>query len=251
MFSFKRLKSLWSFGWKLLVSSLIDTLYKNLRKLIIGKRYTDADLGFYDNGQKIPAFIDGCINSSIDSVLLPTLSSEQDDRERVKMMTRRAIGISSYIMLPLMVGLAVCAEPLVRLILTEKWLPCVPYLRIFCITYAFYPIHTANLNAIKAVGRSDVYLKLEVIKKIIGLVILLSTMWISVYAIALGLIFTSFTSQIINSYPNKKLLGYSYFDQIKDIIPSLLLSLLMGAAVYSVTFIGLSDFLTLLIQVPF
>lgn len=148
MFSWKRLKGLLSFGWKLLVSSLLDTVYNNLRNLIIGKFYSSADLAYYNQGDKFPKLIVTNINSSIDSVLLPTLSSAQDDRERVKNMTRRAIKTSTYIMAPLMVGLAFCATPIVRLVLTEKWLPCVPYLQIFCITYMFWPIHTANLNAI-------------------------------------------------------------------------------------------------------
>ena len=152
-------------------------------------------------------------------------------------------------MMPCMVGLAVCAEPVVRLILTEKWLPCVPFLRIFCVTYAFDPIHTANLNAMKALGRSDLFLKLEIIKKIIGLTAVVSTMWISVLAMAYSTLAISVTSQIINSWPNKKLLNYSYLEQLADMLPQILLSLGMGAVVYCVNFIGLNDILTLLIQV--
>ena len=249
MFSFERLKGLFSYGWKLLVSSLIDTGYNNLRNLIIGKLYTSGDLAFYDRASYFPRFIVSNINTSIDSVLLPTMSAEQDDRSRVRAMTRRAIKSSSYLMMPCMVGLAVCAEPVVRLILTEKWLPCVPFLRIFCVTYAFYPIHTANLNAMKALGRSDLFLKLEIIKKIIGLTAVVSTMWISVLAMAYSTLAISVTSQIINSWPNKKLLNYSYLEQLTDMMPQILLSLGMGALVYCVSFIGLNDFFTLFIQV--
>ena len=152
--------------------------------------------------------------------------------------------------MPLMMGLAVCAEPLVRLAITEKWLPAVFFLRIFCFTYAFYPIHTANLNAIKAVGRSDLFLKLEIIKKILGLSVLVATMFISVKAMALSLLFTSICSQVVNSWPNKKLLDYSFLDQWKDMMPQIGLSCLMGAIVYCVHFLNLNDWLTLLIQVP-
>lgn len=159
MFSWKRLKKLLSYGWKLLVSSLLDTIYNNLRNLIIGKIYTSVDLAYYNQGDKFPKVIVTNINTSIDSVLLPSMAEEQDNRERVKSMTRRAIKTSTYIMAPLMIGLLFCAEPIVKLILTEKWIPCVPYLRIFCCTYLFWPIHTANLNAIKAMGRSDLFLK--------------------------------------------------------------------------------------------
>lgn len=249
MFSFSRLKGLFSFGWKLLASSLIDTLYNDLRTLIIGKMYTSTDLAFYNKGKTFPNLIVTNINASIDSVLLPTMSAMQDSREAVKAMTRRAIKTSTYIMMPMMVGLAVCAEPLVELLLTEKWLPCVPYLRIFCFTYAFYPIHTANLNAIKAMGRSDLFLKLEIIKKIVGMVLLLATMWISVEAMAYSLLISTIASQIINSWPNQKLLDYSYISQLKDMLPQIILSCIMGVIVYCVQFLELSNILTLVIQV--
>lgn len=251
MFSWKRLKGLLSFGWKLLVSSLLDTVYNNLRNLIIGKFYSSADLAYYNQGDKFPKLIVTNINSSIDSVLLPTLSSAQDDRERVKKMTRRAIKTSTYIMAPLMVGLAFCATPIVRLVLTEKWLPCVPYLQIFCITYMFWPIHTANLNAINAMGRSDYFLKLEIAKKTIGMILLLSTIRFGVMVMAYSLLISSITSQIINSWPNKRLLGYGYLEQLRDILPSIMTALFMGGCVNLVKLFGLSDLLTLLIQVPF
>ena len=149
-----------------------------------------------------------------------------------------------------MVGLAVCAEPLVSLILTDKWLPCVPFLRIFCFSYAFWPIHTANLNAIKAMGSSDLFLILEILKKAIGLIAILITMWISVMAMAYSLIVTSVLSQLINSYPNKKLLNYSYAQQFKDMLPQICASLFMGVVVYCVQFLGFNSLITLLIQVP-
>lgn len=249
-FSIERLKGLFSFGWKLLVSSLIDTVYKDLTQLIIGKKYSSSDLAQYNQGNKFPQLIVTNINTSIDSVLLPTMSKSQDNASEIKTMTRRAIKTSTYIMMPFMVGLAVCAEPLVNLILTEKWLPCVFFLRIFCFTYAFYPIHTANLNAIKAMGRSDLFLVLEIIKKIVGITAILCTMWVSVEAMAYSLLLTSVINQIINSWPNKRLMNYSYLEQLKDMLPQICLSLFMGAIVFSVQYIGLNDIFTLLIQVP-
>lgn len=250
IFSFKRLKQLLSYGWKLLASALLDTVYKDLRSLIIGKLYTPNDLAFYNRGQQFPNLIVTNINTSIDSVLLPTMSAEQDDKARVRSMTRRAIKTSTYLMMPLMMGLAVCAEPIVSIVLTDKWLPCVFFMRIFCFTFAFYPIHTANLNAIKAMGRSDLFLILEVIKKIIGLIALFSTMFISVEAMALSLPVTSVLSQLINSWPNRKLLDYHYTDQVKDMLPQIGLSCLMGTIVYLVNYLHLGNVLTLLIQVP-
>jgi teichuronic acid exporter len=249
LFSLERVKALFSFGWKLLVSALIDTVYRDLRSLIIGKMYNPAMLGFYNRGQQFPSLIVSNINGSIQSVMLPVLASQQDNRPRVKEMMRRAIVTSSFVIFPAMVGLAVTAEPLVKLLLTDKWLPAVPFLQIFCAVYALMPIHTANLQAINALGRSDIFLKLEIIKKIIGLSILAVTVFYGVYAIALGGALGGIISTFINAYPNKKLLNYSYVEQWKDIMPSLLLSLVMGAVVYSLKWLGMAVWSTLIVQV--
>lgn len=250
MFSWKRLKGLFSYGWKLLVSALLDTVYGNLRQLIIGKMYSSADLAQYNRGRQFPDVIITNINSSIDSVLLPTMARVQEDATQVKGMTRRAMKTSTYIMAPLMMGLAFCAQPVVRLVLTEKWLPCVPFMQIFCITYMFYPVHTANLNAIKAMGRSDLFLRLEIVKKVVGLVLLVSTMWFGVMAMAYSLLVSTLTSMVINSWPNKRLMRYCYLEQMKDILPGILLAVLMGCCVYPIQWLGLPDIVTLLLQVP-
>lgn len=249
VFSWQRLKGLLSYGWRLLASSLLDTVYNNLRSLVIGRVYTSADLAFYNEGMLAPDTIAVNVDSSIDSVLLPAMSAVQDEPARVKNMTRRAIKTCVYVIAPLMMAMFFCAEPLVRLVLTEKWLPCVPYLRIFCITYMFYPIHTANLNAIKAMGRSGVYLKLEIIKKIMGLTLLLLTYHISVMAMAYSLILSSLLSQLINTWPNRKLLDYRYLEQLKDILPSILLAVFMGCCMWLVNLAHLQDIVTLVIQI--
>lgn len=249
MFSWKRLRSLLAFGWKLLVSALLDTTYNNLRNLIIGKMYSATDLAFYNQGDKFPKVIVTNINTSIDSVLLPTMSNIQDNRERMKQMTRRAIKTSTYVMAPLMMGLAFCAEPIVKLVLTDKWLPCVPFLRIFCITYMFWPVHTANLNAINAMGRSDWFLRLEIVKKITGMIILLSTMWFGVMAMAYSLLLSSVLSQIINSWPNRNLLNYGYLEQVRDFAPSIVLAMVMGICIYLLGFIPFSTIVILLLQI--
>lgn len=249
-FSLERLKKLYSYGWKLLCSALLEKVYNNLYQLIIGKKYTKEDLAFYNRGVQFPDVLVSNINTSIDSVLLPVMSREQNNRENVRAMMRRSIKTSTYIIAPMMMGLAFVAEPLIRLLLTDAWLPSVPFMRIFCITYMFYPIHTSNLNAIKAMGRSDLFLKLEIIKKIVGLATVSVTMWFGVKVMAYSLLFTSVTSQIINSWPNKKLLNYSYPEQMKDILPGILLSILMGLCIYPVRWLALPDIVTLLIQVP-
>lgn len=248
-FSFERLKGLFSYGWKLLVSSLLDTGYNNLRQLLIGKIYSSSDLAYYNQGDKFPSVIVNNINTSIDSVLLPAMSSEQDHKDHVRNMTRRAIKTSTYIMAPLMIGLAACSKEVVALILTDKWLPCVPYLQIFCFSYMIWPLHTANLNAIKALGRSDMFLKLEIIKKCVGLTLLIITMQISVLAMAFSLLISGVCSLIINSWPNRKLLDYRVEEQIKDILPNIIMALIMGAVVFGIGFTPLPLLWRLMIQI--
>ncbi len=249
-FSFKRLKGLFSYGWKLLASSLIETVYQDARQLIIGKMYQPADLAFYNKGSQFPQLIVSNVNASIDSVLLPVMSQAQENKDAVKAMTRRAIRTSIYLMAPLLLGLAVVSDKVVVLLLTETWLPCVPYLIIFCFTYLFYPLHTANLNAIKALGKSGYYLKLEIMKKILGVSVLLITMWYGPFVMCASGIFTTFINQAINAWPNKKLLNYSLWEQYKDILPSLLLSVIMGLGVWIVgALLPLPTLATLVIQV--
>jgi len=250
MFSWERLRGLISYGWKLLVSQLLDTAYLKLYQFIIGLRYSTEDLAYYNRADQFPNLIMENTNASLDSVLLPVLSSEQDDRERVREMTRRAIRVSTYVLMPLMAGLAVCAEPLVRLLLTEKWMPSVPYMQLFCLYYAFWPLHTANLNAIKATGHSGIFLYQEIIKKVLETAVLLVTMRYGVMAIMLGLLFSGFASVIVNAWPNKKLLNYSIPQQLRDTAPALLLSLAMAALLSPLNRTELSDLVKLLIMVP-
>jgi O-antigen/teichoic acid export membrane protein len=131
-FSLERFRGLFSYGWKLLASSLIDTTYNNLRQLIIGKLYTADSLAFYNRGYMIPNVFVGNVNTAIDSVIFPVLSGEQSSRETVRNMTRRSIRISSYVMWPIMFGIAACARPLVLVLLTDKWEPAVPFVMMFC-----------------------------------------------------------------------------------------------------------------------
>lgn len=249
LFSLKRVKTLFSYGWKFLCSALIDTVYRNIYDLVIGKRFSSKSLAYYNRGKQFPSIIIQNLDGAISSVMLPALSKEQDDREKVKRMMRRAIVTSSYIVFPIAVGLIVVAHPLVKVVLTDKWLPCVPFLQLLAISYSFWPIHTSNLQAISSLGRSDIYLKLEVIKKINGIIILLITLPMGLIPMAIGQVVSGILSTFINSYPNKKLLNYSYFEQIKDICPSLVIAIIMGLVTYSVVFLNLSSIITLLIQV--
>jgi len=233
-FSFEHWKGLFSFGWKLLCSALLDTFYRNIRDLVIGKLFTPADLGFYNRGDQFPKIIIANINSSIQSVLLPSLSTVQDDRARLKSLARRSIKMSSFLILPMMTGLAAIAKPLTLVVLGEKWLPAVPFIQICCFSYAFWPIHTTNLSAINAVGRSDVFLNLEIIKKCYGLAVLALAIWLfrSPIGIAMSAAITAPLGSFVNAYPNKKLLNYGFIEQMKDFVPSFLLSVAMGGTIY-------------------
>ena len=250
MFSFERLKSLLGFGSKLLGVSLITTIYNDIRQILIGKLYTTSDLAFYNKAKQFPALFDSNINTSIDSILLPTMSKEQDDVSAVKAITRRSIKTSTYIMAPILIGLAMCGDAFIELLLTEKWLPCVPYMRIFCVTYIFTPMFTANYNAYKALGRSGIYLRVSIMSKFFGLIILLVTLPYGVMIMAYGLLVSNFISQLVCTFPNRKLLKYSYAEQIKDIIPNLALAAFMGGVVYAVEFLNLNAIITLVIQIP-
>lgn len=247
-----RVKILFGFGWKLMLSSLIDTLYQDLRSLVIGKKYDSGTLGYYNRGKQFPQFIISAINGAVQSVMLPAMSAEQEDRAKVRAIMRNSIMLSSYIIFPLVIGLAAIASPLIKILLTDKWLPCVPYMQIYCFTFAFYPVHSCNLQAINAIGRSDVFLKLEIIKKTYGVLTLVLAVFLfnSPIAIAMTGAVTTIISCFVNAYPNKKLLNYSYLQQVRDMLPQIVLSAVMGTVVYLANFLPINEYLILLIQIP-
>ena len=247
-FSAARMKQLFSYGWKLLCSSLLDTAYNNVYSLVIGKFYSSADLGYYNRGKQFPVLIIQNINSAIDSVLFPVLSEVQNEKARLKSMVRRSIMTSTFLIFPSMAGLAAVAEPLTRILLTDKWLPAVPFIQFCCFTYAFWPVHTANLQAIKAIGRSDIFLKLEIIKKVFGIAVLIITLPFGLYVMMIGRCVSTVFGSFINAFPNRKLIGYSYGEQIKDMLPSFLLSLVMFFILLAVGLLKLNVWATIIIQ---
>lgn len=248
-FSLGRMKYLFGFGWKMLASELIHTSYKQIRSLIIGKVYTEKDLAFYNQGGKLPNLIVTNINSSVSSVLFPAMTLKQDDTGKLKEMVRLSIRVSSYIMWPLMIGLLVMSEPIVRLMFTEKWLPCVPYMQIACIQFALEPVQTANVQAVKAMGKGRTYLLMEIVKKVFGIVMIVAVMYQGVMAIAVTAMFVTFFAALVNSTPNRKYLGYTYREQLVDLIPSILLAAAMGICVYGVGRLPVPDLLSIVLQV--
>ncbi len=249
MFDMQSAKILFAYGWKLMLSQLINTLYNELRSLIIGKIYSSADLAYYNRGNHFPSLIITNINTAISNVLFPAMSKVNNSIADVKNMTRRSMKVSSYIIFPLMTGMIAAAEPMVRVLLTEKWIFCVPFLRLCCIYWAFQPLQTANVQAIKAVGRSDICLKLEVIKKFIGFALLFASVPFGVFAIVISNTVYGGISMLINIRPNKKLIDYGYKEQFADIVPSFLLSAFMGGAVYAIGFIPTDAVIVLVIQI--
>lgn len=258
VFSFKKLKGLYSYGWKILASAFIDTIYKEINTLVIGKMYTSKDLAFYNKGNTYPALIMSNLNKTIQHVLFPALASHQDDVEKVKSMTRRAMKTSSYLVFPAMMGFAAISEAFIYILLGEKWMAIVPFVWIACFNYAIWPIHTTNLQAIQAMGKSGTFLVAEIIKKVSNLIFLGCGIALAMYMTAKNPDFTTTNSVImialtsvlaeivcvfVNAWPNKKIIGYGLWQQLADVLPAIILSVLMGAVTFGVGFIPFESFI--------
>lgn len=239
---------LFCYGWKIFMSSMLSTIFLNVRSLLIGRFYTSATLAYFDRGKHLPALAMENINTSIQTVLFPAFSQEQDNKEKVRSMVSRSIRTCSLFILPVMMWLTVCARPIVTLMLTEKWLGAVPYIQLFCIAYMLMPIQIANIEAIKSQGRSDIILKLSVIKICIEVPILVVSVMIGPIAIAIGNILFNFICIFINLRPCTKLLDYGLRKQIADFLPAVAATLLMGAITCSIALAELPDALTLTLQ---
>ena len=247
-FSYSRFKGLFSFGSKLMCANFIGTFFNELKSFIVGARYTPADLAFYNRGESMPALIGNNVNTTINAVLFPAISKLQDDKEGVKRAIRRSMMTSSYVMFPLLFILAATADKVVLILLTEKWMPCVPFMRVLCIGYCMTVLSTANIQAVNAVGRSDITLKLEFIKKPFYVVAICFAMFISPFAIAVANVLYGFVGVLLNTWPNKKLVNYKLAEQFSDISPQLLLSLAVAAVAYLVGLFEMNCYLLLGMQ---
>ena len=234
VFSFQKTKGILKFGGKLLGARLIDTIYHNLESLIIGKRYSSEMLAYCDKGKKFPLTLIDNIDGSVQSVMLPAYASKQENISEVKRMLRRTVSMSTYLVFPAMIGLAAVAEPLILLILGKEWIACVPFLQLYCAIAMLFPLQTANLQAINAIGHSGTYFWLMLIKRVFGVGILFASVFFldNVYYIVLACLITEVIGIIANFIPNKKLLDYSFFEQMKDILPNLLAAIFMGVIAY-------------------
>lgn len=249
--SMERLKSLFSYGSKIYFASMISVAYEQVKPLIVGLKFSATDLAYYNRGENFPQLLNSSISDTVSSVLFPVIARVQDEIDEVKQMTRRYMRTTSYIVFPLMMGFLAVAESFVTFFLTDKWLPIVPYIRIFCFCYMFDVIITGNLQAIRAIGRSDVILKIEVIKKVSYLVVILIFVLFadSPIMIAAASIVTTILACVINAYPNRKLIQYSYREQIGDIAGNLILSGIMVLAVWPIKYLPLSSFVCMMLQI--
>ena len=252
VFNTERIIVLFRFGWKLLVSGLLDTIDNHLQNIIVGKKYNSTTLGYYDKGIQFPQYLVGTIVSAVQSVILPAMSAVQDESAKVKDLVKSSMCLCSYLIFPMMAGLASIADSLIYLLLTEKWLPCVPYVQVNCFIFAFFAVHVCNLQAINAMGRSDLFLKLELIKKVFELIFISIAVlcFDSPMAIVMTGVFDSFLSWYINASPNKDLIHYPFKQQVIDLLPIAIMSVGMFFIVYPIPyFIKINAFGTMVIQI--
>lgn len=249
-FSKERFKLMFSFGGKLMLAQLINNVKMNLTTLLIGRKYSTGAIGIYERGKQFPHFIISSIDTSMNSVLLPVYSRVQTEPEKLKSMMRRSIKTCSAVVIPMMVGLCMLAKPMVILLLTEKWLPCVPYLQLCCIAFAIRPIHTANLQALSATGRSGIYVKLELIKLAVTWIVLIAALvcFDNLIAVAVGDVFVALITLYVNVMPNKKYLQYRMMEQLRDVFPSMLLSMAMAGVMYLVSLNSVNIYADILLQ---
>lgn len=253
VFVASRASRLFSFGWKLLASGLLEQVYESLSDLIIGKQFSATSLGLVSQGKKYPAALGSMLDGAIQPVMLSAVSRVQADVYYVKRLVRRALKTSTFLIVPSMTLFAVAAKPIVGILLGEKWLPCVPFLQVYCFIYALLPIHTTNLQALNGMGRSDLFLKLELIKKAYGICFILFAAFIfkDIYLMVSMYMITGIISTFVNAYPNKRVIGYSYSEQIRDIAPAFVISAIAGGlALFCGSFVA-SPELQILVEVAF
>ena len=231
-FSWKSFRELFSFGSKMLASGLLDTIYNNIYTIVIGKFFSSTSLGVYSRADSLAQYPSSNITGVLQSVTFPVLSTIQNEEDRLAEAYKRFIRMSAFVVFPLMVGLAAVADPLIRVVLTNKWEGVIYLLQILCFSMMWYPIHAINLNLLMVKGRSDYFLKLEILKKILGVAVLCLTIPMGLVAMCYGRIFTSIVCLALNTYYTDKLINYGFWKQMRDLFPILLQSFIMGALVY-------------------
>lgn len=232
VYSWKSFKELFSFGSKLMLTGIIDTIYRNAYIIVIGKIFSATTLGYYTRANQFSEFPSSNLTGIMQRVTYPVLCEIQNNDQRLAQIYRRFLRVSAFIIFPLLVGLSAVAEPFVVLLLKEQWLFAATLLQIICFSMMWYPIHAINLNLLQVKGRSDLFLKLEIIKKIIAVIVLCITIPMGLVAMCIGQILTSLICLIINTYYTGRLINVGFIRQIRDLFPTLLVSLSMWVIVY-------------------
>jgi len=232
VFNIEKFKDHFNYGYKLTLSGLLDTIFNNIYLILIGKFFSPAQVGFYTRAETMKQLPVTNISTALNKVTFPLFSSIQDDDVRLKRVYKQLMQMVVFVIAPVLIFLGVLAEPTFRFLFTEKWLPAVPYFQILCVTGILYPIHAYNLNILKVKGRSDLFLRLEVIKKIIIIITIAFTIKFGILALLYGQIFISIIAFFINTYYTGKFINYTTWQQSKDIIPIILLSALSGGIVF-------------------
>lgn len=246
----KSFNYLWGYGSKLLASGLLDTIYGNIYPIIIGKFYSAADLGQYTRAKQYAAMPSTSLTGVIQQVTFPVLSQIQDDDQRLGNNYRRMLRFTVFIVFPIMMGMAALAHPLVISLVTDKWAQCIPYLQVSCFSMMWYPVHAINLSLLQVKGRSDLFLRLEIIKKILITVVIFVCVPFGIMGICYGAVFTSLACLAINTYYTGKLINVGFVRQMLDMTPTLLASLAMGAVVYFAVMPFGSDVVKLAVGIP-
>lgn len=250
IFSWKSFRYLWGFGNKMLASALINVLYNNIYPIVIGKFYSSSDVGQYQRAQDYSGLFSTTLTDVVQKVSFPTLSKLQQDRNQLRYGYKKIIKTSMLASSVGCMGLASMAEPLIVLLIGEKWMPCVEYLQIICFGALLFPVISINLNVLMVKGRSDLCLKLEIIKKMIGVIPILVGIFLGIKTMLLVSVCTAFMDFCINAYYSKNLINYSFLDQLKDVVSFIFVSILIGCVVWSVTLLSFGYFIQLCIQIP-
>ena len=248
-FSWNSFRELFGFGWKLLVSSLIDTAWKEIYQVVIGKCYAPATLGQYTRAHQFASSFSSNLNSVILRVSYPVFSNLQDDKQHLKEGYRRVIKLTMLVTFVLMFGLVAVAKPMILVLVGEQWLVAADFLPIICLQMMLYPLHSLNLNMLQVQGRSDLFLKLEIIKKCVAIIPLSLGIFVGIYWMIWGSVFTGMFAYYLNSYYSGKLLNYSILEQIKDVLPSFGIAISMSSFTYLVSLLPLSAYLLLPVQI--
>lgn len=248
-FSRQSFNRLFGFGWKMMVSGILDSLWTQLYQVVVGKFYSPATLGQYTRAKQFSSLFSSNLTSVIQRVTFPVLSDIQDEKERMIAAYRKIIKTTMFLTFALMFALGAVSEPLLYCLIGEKWHEAATYLPWICLVGSLYPLHAINLNMLQVQGRSDLFLGLEIVKKMIGLVPLFIGVFVGIFPMLYTSVFTSIISYFLNSYFPGKLLGYTSWMQIKDVAPSFALSMAMAVVVYLLTYLPISNWLILPIQI--